>query len=230
MTGLEVSHARGGWPESEKAFEGVSGILLFADGGGGHPFVQKDRLAFLADYMRRGVGLMCAHFAVEVAGRQGRQAEFQTCWIGGYYEHQFSCNPMWKPEFTEFPTHPISRGVKPFSVRDEWYFNMRFRPDTRGLTPILTAKPSDATRDGPYVYPRGPYPHIQKAKGRAETMMWAMTRREGALDGRPRRWLHGRTRPPQLASRTTYRKVVLNAAPLGLPEPRCLLTGVASRI
>jgi hypothetical protein len=39
--------------------------------------------------------------------------------------------------------------------------------------------PPDAVRDGPYVYPQGPYPHIQAAKGRAETMMWATDRPDG---------------------------------------------------
>src|SRR4029079_4540192 len=97
-------------------------------------------------------------------------------WIGGYYEHMYSCNPMWSPEFTEFPKHPIANGVKPFTIKDEWYFNMRFRDDAKAVTPILSAKPSDAVRDGPYVYPKGPYKHIQDAKGRAEAMMWAVER------------------------------------------------------
>src|SRR5262249_45266639 len=51
--------------------------------------------------------------------------------------------------------------------------------DMKDVTPILAAKPSDAVRDGPYVYPRGPYKHIQDAKGRTETMMWAAERKDG---------------------------------------------------
>jgi hypothetical protein len=79
--------------------------------------------------------------------------------------------------------------VKPFTIKDEWYFNMRFvegfnadgGAEREGVkfTPLLVAKPSDATRDGPYVYPKGPYPHIQAAKGRAEAMMWAVERPDG---------------------------------------------------
>ena len=34
-------------------------------------------------------------------------------------------------------------------------------------------------RDGPYVYPKGPYKHIQDAKGRSEAMMWATERADG---------------------------------------------------
>ena len=46
--------------------------------------------------------------------------------------------------------------------------------------PILTARPSDDVRDGPYVYPKGPYPHIEASKGRAEAMMWAVERASGS--------------------------------------------------
>lgn len=175
--GLEVDYHKNGWPENERAFMGVAGIFLFADGGGGHPFIQKDRLRFIDDLMGRGVGLMCAHFAVEVPRDKGSK-EFQR-WIGGHYEHLWSCNPMWTPEFKELPRHEITRGVKPFKIRDEWYFNMRFRPDRKGIVPILQATPSDAVRDGPYVYPRGPYKHIQEARGQPETMMWAVQRPDG---------------------------------------------------
>jgi hypothetical protein len=86
--------------------------------------------------------------------------------------------------------HPISSGVKPFQIEDEWYINMRFRPAFKdGITaaedagmkfvPILVATPPDATRDGPYVYPKGPYPHIQAEKGAQESTMWAVERADG---------------------------------------------------
>ena len=68
---------------------------------------------------------------------------------------------MWEPNFTKFPDHPITRGVQPFQIKDEWYFNMRFvegfgaegvktQAGTK-FTPILVATPSDAVRNGPYV-------------------------------------------------------------------------------
>jgi hypothetical protein len=177
VKGLELRVALSGWPKDEKIFDGADGVLIYADGGGGHPAVRGKNLAFVGELMKKGVGLMCAHFGVEVpkdlAGKEFKE------WIGGYYEHLYSVNPMWSPNFTEFPSHPVTRGVKPFQVRDEWYFNVRFRDDMKGVTPLLTAKPSDEVRGGPYVYPKGPYPHIQKEKGRAEHMMWCIEREDG---------------------------------------------------
>jgi hypothetical protein len=222
VTGLEIVNYQNGWPDSDKAFEGVSGIFLYADGGGGHPFIQDGRLRIVGDLMRRGVGLLCAHYAVEVPRDKGGK-EFQE-WIGGYYEHLWSCNPMWAPDFKELPRHPITRGVGPFSIRDEWYFNMRFRPDRRGVRPILSAVPGDAVRDGPYVYPPGPYEHIRKARGRPEVMMWAVERPDagrgvGFTGGHfHRNW-----------GDDNFRKVVLNALlwVCGMEVP---LEGVASAV
>jgi hypothetical protein len=96
--------------------------------------------------------------------------------------------------------------VKPFKVKDEWYFNMRFRPDMKGITPILVVKPSDAVRDGPYVAPRGPYPHIQANKGRDEAMMWAVERTDG---GRGFGFTGGHFHVNW--GNDNFRKVVLNA-------------------
>jgi hypothetical protein len=205
VPGLEVVHHKNGWPEDASSFADAAGILLFADGGGGHPFLQGDHLKVIGDFMNRGVGLMCVHYAVEVP-KEKAGPQFQD-WIGGYYEHMYSCNPMWTPEFTELPTHEITRGVKPFSIRDEWYFNMRFREGMKGVVPILSAKPSDAVRDGPYVYPRGPYKHIQDAKGRTEAMMWAVERADG---GRGVGFTGGHFHKNWADD--NFRKVVLNAA------------------
>ncbi len=79
--------------------------------------------------------------------------------------------------------------MRPFQIKDEWYFNIQFAggysadgmKETAGgkFTPILVAKPSDAVRNGPYVLPKGPYPHIQQAGGRPEAMMWAIERPDG---------------------------------------------------
>ncbi len=177
IPGLRTEVYTNGWPSDDKVFEGAAAVFIYADGGGNHPAIQHGRIELIDSLAARGVGLGFGHYGVEVPA--GDPGEAMTRWIGGYYEHQFSVNPMWSPRFTSFPDHPITRGVKPFQLLDEWYFNMRWTEDRGRLTPILVAKPSDAVRDGPYVYPPGPYAHIQQAKGRDETMMWAFERADG---------------------------------------------------
>jgi hypothetical protein len=204
VKGLETKVVLNGYPKDESVFDGATAILCFADGGPGHPFLRDKHLAAVGELMKKGVGLMCAHYAVEVPKDLGA-IEFRD-WIGGCYEDHYSCNPMWSPEFKTFPDHPVARGARPFSIRDEWYFNLRFRDDIKGITPILTAVPSDAVRDGPYVYPKGPYKHIQESKGRAEHMMWAYERADG---GRGAGFTGGHIHRNWLDP--NFRKVVLNA-------------------
>jgi hypothetical protein len=222
VKGLETIVFRNGYPKDDSALDTADGILCYADGGAGHPLIREKRLDRIGKLMDKGIGLMCAHYGVEVPVDLGGK-EFKD-WIGGYYEHKFSCNPMWKPEFTEFPDHPIANGVKPFSVRDEWYFNMRFRDGMKGITPILSAKPSDAVRNGPYVYPPGPYEHIQAAKGRSEAMMWAAERPDG---GRGVGFTGGHTH--RNWGDDNFRKVVLNAL-LWICKLEVPKDGVASTI
>jgi hypothetical protein len=219
---LKVEVVLNGYPKDDSIFDGAAGLLCFADGGAGHPLIRDRRLERVGKLMGQGVGLMCAHFGVEVPKDLGGK-EF-TNWIGGYYESQYSCNPFWSPEFKEFPKHPIANGVKPFSIRDEWYFNMRFLENQKAIVPILSAVPSDTVRDGPYVYPKGPYKHIQEAKGRAESMMWAIERPDG---GRGVGFTGGHVHRNWLEP--NFRKVVLNAL-LWICKVEVPATGVESTV
>lgn len=188
--GLDVQVALSGWPEDESLFNNAAAVVFYMDGGGKHEVVQEEgrRLKLVDEWASKGVGLGFMHYGVEVVPDQAG-AEFKR-WIGGHYEHMFSCNPIWEPQFSTLPDHPITRGVKPFTAKDEWYFNMRFHAglnaevnyaetDKLKFWPILVATPSNEVRKGPYVWPKGPYEHIQANQGRAEAMMWAVERNDG---------------------------------------------------
>ncbi|MDB6036633.1 MAG: hypothetical protein JWM99_474 [Verrucomicrobiales bacterium] len=166
-----------GWPKDPTAFDNADSILFFMDGGGGHPVVQADHLKQLDALAKNGVGLAFAHYAVEVPKDKGGPELLN--WIGGYYEDRVSTNPHWVAEIKSLPEHPITRGVMPFAVNDEWYYNIHFRPDMQGVTSILVAKPTDETRKGASSSPRGPYPHIVAASGRDEVLSWVVERPDG---------------------------------------------------
>lgn len=177
VEGLQVTTHFEGWPEDESYFERADAVMLFMDGGGNHPVVQEGRLELIQSQIDRGLGYGAIHYAVEVPAENGGR-EYKE-WIGGYYETAYSVNPIWEATFDNLPNHPTMRGVESFTARDEWYFNMRFRTDNVGVTPLLVATPTDETRDGPYVHPRGPYDHIQEAKGESEIMAWVVDRKDG---------------------------------------------------
>lgn len=178
VPGVEPVFVAGGWPADESVFEGARAVVLYSDGGGGHPYVQKDRIErVLKPLADKGVGLAFLHFAVEVP--KGRAGDFFLDSIGGFYESGFSTNPVWTADIKSLPEHPITRGVKPFSLQDEWYYNIRFRDGMKGVTPILVARPDAETRKGRSSSPRGPYAHIVAAAGRDEVLSWAVERPDG---------------------------------------------------
>src|SRR3954470_22491498 len=44
---LEVVVVPNGWPEDPKVFDGAAAVVCYADGGGGHPFIQGERKALV---------------------------------------------------------------------------------------------------------------------------------------------------------------------------------------
>ncbi len=178
IPGLSSIVYSNGWPLDATAFEGADAIIIYADGGDGHPAIQKDHLKLLGALMNKGVGLGCIHYAVEVPAEKGGPEFLQ--WIGGYFETYRSVNPHWDAEFNSFPAHPITSGVSPFKTRDEWYYHMRFPEGMRDVTPILTALPPDGTRGKPGTNdPHGGNPEVQSHKGEPEHVMWAIQRPDG---------------------------------------------------
>jgi len=165
--GVAPVMARDGWPKNEKIFDGAKAVVFYMDGGGGHPILQKEHQAVVQKLIDQGVGFVNLHYAVEYPKSK---SDHVLEWLGGYYETGFSTNPHWDADFTKLPEHPITRGVKPFKIRDEWYFNIRFAPESKKVTPILVATPPDKVRgtDAAKEHP-----------GRAEVVAWAFERDKG---------------------------------------------------
>ena len=178
VPGIKTEIHKNGWPADEKAFEGADAIFIYCDGGGGHPFHKPERREVIGKLMKRGVGLGCAHYAVEVP--KGPTGDAFMEWIGGYFEPHWSVNPHWDANFKSLPQHPITRGVKPFKINDEWYYHMRFRAGMKGVTPILTDLPPEKTlsrEDGPH----SGNPAVRDAikRGEPQHVMWAAERDDG---------------------------------------------------
>ncbi|MEO8498416.1 MAG: family 16 glycoside hydrolase, partial [Planctomycetota bacterium] len=204
ISNIDVEVVRDGWPKDESVFDGADCVVMYADGGGGHPVISH--LAKMDELADKGVGIVCLHYAVEIPA--GEPGDHFLKWIGGYFEANWSVNPHWVAKFSKFPDHPIASGVKPFEADDEWYYHMRFRPNMEGVTPILTDMPGPETLsrgDGPH----SGNPHVRAAvleRKEPQHVAWAATRPDGGrgfgFTGGHNHWNWGN---PDL------RKVVLNA-------------------
>lgn len=174
--GVKCEVYPGGWPQDESVLDGAAAIVMYADGGGGHPALNH--LEVLGKHIERGAGFACLHFAVEVPADRGGP-EFLK-WLGGYFEVNWSVNPHWDADFKAFPTHPGTRGVKPFKANDEWYFHMRFQPDMKGVTPLLSAVPPESTMnraDGSHS--GNPTVRKEVAERLPQHVAWAYERADG---------------------------------------------------
>ena len=154
--GVKVFVYDGGWPtkqvagqtvDNDAVLEDADAIVIYSDGGVKHPALGGEHLATLGRQIKRGAGLGALHYAVEPTKEKG-QAEWLD-WIGGAFEINWSVNPHWDGNFKVLPVHAVTRGVKPFTTNDEWYFNMRFRPGMKGVTPILSDVPPPSTMSRP---------------------------------------------------------------------------------
>ena len=147
-----------GWPDDPAAMDGASTIVVFSDGWDKHCLAKPERLAVVRKLMAGGTGLICLHFAV--APPKSAEAEFLT-WTGGYYENGYSKNPVNEVATSPAaPDHPICRGWKAFTAKDEYYYQIRFAPDDNRVTPIMTAR-------------------LPKDKPASETIAWAVQRKGG---------------------------------------------------
>ena len=88
----------------------------------------------------------------------------------------------------------------------------------------MVAVPSDDVRDGPYVYPKGPYAHIEANAARAEAMMWVVDRTDG---GRGMGFTGGHFHKNW--ANDEFRKVVLNSM-LWLAKAEVPAEGVESQL
>jgi len=149
---LEAVVLEGGWPvganDHSPVFDGAAAIVIACDGNG--LLGSESNWKALDEIAKKGVGIAYLHYALDPGKEYGK---YLLSWIGGYYEQFWSVNPFWRADFKTLPNHPITRGVKPFQVEDEWYYHMRFVESMAGVTPLLTAVPPNSTRkgkDGPH--------------------------------------------------------------------------------
>ncbi len=165
-----------GWPNDPSAFQNADAVAIQSDGGPRHPAFWHLRQI---DYLReQGVGVGMLHYAVEMV--PGESNDTLIAATGGAFEIDYSVNPHWDAAFTGFPQHPVARGVKPFTINDEWYFNMRFLPEMKGVTPILSAVPPDETMSRPDGHHSG-NPEVRKmvAEKVPQHVCWVVERPEG---------------------------------------------------
>ncbi len=177
MPEIDTAVYHNGWPKEETALQNASTIVLFCDGAEGHILIPH--LSEVESLMNNGTGFVVLHFTMELP--KGKDADRFRELVGGYFETHWSVNPFWTPEIKKLPDHPITYGVKPFAIRDEWYYHMRFVENEKNITPILKVLPPDSTLAKPDAsHANNPYVREAVLKNKEpQTIAWAYNRPQG---------------------------------------------------
>ncbi|WP_407680571.1 ThuA domain-containing protein [Candidatus Chordibacter forsetii] len=188
--GIKTVVVTGGFPQDQSVFNDADAVVVACDGGVRH--LLNKNLKEFDEVMKRGVGLACIHYGVETT--KGPAGDHFLKWIGGYFEPYWSVNPVWNAAFKLLPSHPITQGVMPFTMQDEWYYHMRFREATSAIgsiVPILSAHPPENTmkrlKPGVDKHPHHGNPDVADAvlkRKEAQHVAWAYQRGEDYNYGR----------------------------------------------
>jgi hypothetical protein len=134
-TGVDPVLVLEGWPTDEKVFEGVKAVVFYTDGGGKQAFLSSqqriDKVQSLTDAK---VGVVMIHQAVDFPDEFAERAKG---WLGGIYLNGKSGRGHWDSKHVDFPSHPTTRGVKPWEINDGWLNKIQFVEEMRGVTPLV---------------------------------------------------------------------------------------------
>lgn len=176
---IEASvHFEKDWPGNAEILKNADAVIFYCNGGSGQHMAYQ-HLDGLDAKLKDGAGIACLHYAVEPGDDEKGRKLFLN-WLGGYFETHYSVNPHWTADFKKLPEHPITRGVKPFKIYDEWYFHMRFAENMQGVTPILSALPPSKTMDrGDGRHSGNPHVRSSMERGEIQHVAWAYERPNG---------------------------------------------------
>lgn len=173
IKGIKTKVYFNGWPADASTFKDADVIVVFADGSDfneeSDPLFVGDHLNVLAEQMKRGCGLVLLHYSTFAPNKY---ADKFLDWTGGYYDYQ-SGPPDSTGKSRSYsaylvetaivkpisPSHPISYGLKPFQIHDEFYYHIHFINNDNRFTPILAVPINGKDTD--------------------QIVAWAVTRKDG---------------------------------------------------
>jgi len=138
-----------GWPKDPATLDDADTIMVISDGRDGDKFEEAAHLqselhiACIEKQIKRGCGFVTFHFSTFAPEKYSKK---MLNWSGGYFQWETDGARKWYSAITtleadvklENPDHPLARGVKPFKLKEEFYYNLRFDPADKATKPILS--------------------------------------------------------------------------------------------
>ncbi len=138
-----------GWPQSSHSLDTADTLMIVSDGRDGDLFAEAlhlaspERVREVNQHMKRGCGLVLFHFATFAPQQYAAEV---LDWCGGYFQWEQNGKRDWYSAITMLeaevqipsPDHPVARGLKPFRLKDEFYYNLRFAEPPGTVVPLAT--------------------------------------------------------------------------------------------
>jgi N-acyl-D-glutamate deacylase len=138
-----------GWPKDPTTLADADTIMVVSDGRDGKLFEEAphlataERVAFFDKQMKRGCGYVTFHFSTFAPEKHAPKV---LDWCGGYFQWEQDGERKWYSAIrtleTEVqlanPKHPVARGLKALTIKEEFYYNLRFRAKDDKTVPIWT--------------------------------------------------------------------------------------------
>jgi len=135
------------WPREQAVLDAAGTVVFIGDQF--PPMRMPDSTAILGQLgamMKRGCGIVCVHYATGLAAQDvaADGAHPLLGWLGGYFatkcaHHQSIARIYSAATITPAaPAHPVSRGWREFTLKDEPYINNWFGGEGNSLLPGVT--------------------------------------------------------------------------------------------
>lgn len=138
-----------GWPDRPSTLDDADTIVFVSSGSdrnaSDHPLLVGDRMQILRKQAARGCGLVLVHWSTFLPNDANGDTILD--WVGGHFDYQ--SGPAKNGWYSKIQTltskatpgeHPATRGIKPFEIRDEFYYNLKFRSKAPKAMPILNVE------------------------------------------------------------------------------------------
>lgn len=172
LRGVKTEIHFNGWPANPATLDDADAIVVYADGSDAQedhdPLFTGDHWSIIQKQMKRGCGLVVLHYSTFAPARLGPQF---IEWAGGYFDYETgklgaSGRDAWYSDIkTETAMvkpvagHPITRGLTPFDLHEEFYFKIHFQENDQRFKPVLNVSISGVEK--------------------VQTIAWSVERKDG---------------------------------------------------
>jgi type 1 glutamine amidotransferase len=138
-----------GWPKDPAVLKDASAIVLHT-ANGGNVLLGGPHRKQAEELLKNGIGLTAIHWSTGATVDNIGEAYLGT--LGGWFNSKFSrLNTTTTKLRQAEPKHPICHGWKEYDLRDEYYLQLRFQPESK---PVLTVQIDDKEHTVGWVYER----------------------------------------------------------------------------